>query len=117
MLLPNFLVRATSAPMLCALPTTVHTATPHRGASLVRCLLCLVVVCSTRSLAAVLPSGESVVVHTVTECPFGDRWQWVYYRLDAPVTATALIWSIDAVVRSGDGLQVGHWHIEGTPDS
>jgi hypothetical protein len=87
--------------------------------------------------AAILPNGTHRVVHKVKNAKFTNRWENQLFKFDEVVQAIAIVWLIEkgcfcfvlsclfhcfkllfivlffVVCVSGDGLQVGHWHLEG----
>lgn len=45
--------------------------------------------------------------------PFARRWHYRYFKLDHACLASEVVLYIDDVARMGDGIQLGHWHLEG----
>ena len=61
-------------------------------------------------------TGEWVTLAAVSSCPFGGRWEWVWYPVGpVPVCVTAVKLVILDVRRRGDCLQLGHMHVLGVP--
>lgn len=58
-------------------------------------------------------SRASLVVSRVEAAIFTRRWEYKYMRIDPPCLVSRVTLFIDGVAGFGDGIQLGHFHLEG----